>query len=601
MEEKGILALCAMGLGGACYIAVKIWRARAWLQESSVACLGVLQEVLFQISFAVVVPLIYAISVRCPQSLPRFVYFFLSTLGPMFYTGRSLVRRHDQKMEAKDEESRRPRKWWDFRANLPLKDFRMSLELEEEMCFWLSYWSCWPLLGAIQVSLESFEVKGASGLLIALTLYLQVWKGCFLAPYVFTVLRSVFAQCIEYAWSVVESLRYSLASYHWPWQRYLATVLQGDTVMIIAAVVTLVLLCLEVASVVSVFITVILLFSISTESARCVANEAHQMYADRLSFWLLVTCWLWCLRVPALGHILSIWSPLAFGAAFFFGESAFLSIYFSLLRGLATCLACLSALCTEKSSLQEPLLDLEKAEEKESSEGGKSEVSHSVHMASEQQEHLPSEGREADGAVEAEDAVTAEDAHDADVQEQEAVDTEVKEPEDLDKALEQDEECESQQELQGGTEDHGDEEGQDEKEDQGSNREQGVKDADGESDPGREGVQDHTKDHTEDQGHTTDQGDDAQGETKDDEGDEEKHVEEGLREGEHIEGEDLEASAAEANELHSGASAESEPSSQALVEPPEPPELAEVREEENEETLTAVSPETVCENASEPH
>ncbi|CAJ1423776.1 unnamed protein product [Effrenium voratum] len=385
-EERGLVALCGMGLGGAAYAMLRIWKARAWLQESSTACLGFLQQALFHLSFVVVGPAIWAASRQLGAfvpSVPSLVYFVVATLWPLFCTSRALLRHREEKAAKarRGEEEQKSRKWWQFQFRLKLpslvEEFRMSTELEEEMCFWLSYWSCWPLLAAIQVTLESLNESdaGSSGLLIALALWLQYWKACFLAPYVFTILTSLFSQCIEYGASVIAAIRQLAfrALHRLPWQSYLHSMFQGDAVMAVVAAVILLLLCLKVASVVSVLITVILLFGVSMESARCVANEAHKMYADRLAFWVLVNCWLWFLRIPALGSVLYIWSPLTFAAAFFGGEAAFSTIFFAVLNALAAMLSCLNSAFKrpdfeERQEVREPLLegeprDLEAAHE----------------------------------------------------------------------------------------------------------------------------------------------------------------------------------------------------------------------------------------------
>lgn len=311
-----------------------LWQARDWLQESSVACFRYLQQLLFHVSFLVLGPLIWLLSLRCPPEVPELIYFSLATLWPVFCSCRGLLRHHNEKEEKaeekarEDEEAQKTRKWWQFKLKLVglKEEFRMSSELEEEMCFWLSYWSCWPILGAIQVSVDTLtdqSAAGSSGILIALTLWLQFWKGCFVAPYAFTMLTYLFSHCIEYASDVLDGVRQLIVSAmpRIPWPSFVS-ILQGETWMLISLAVLLVILCLEVASVVSVLLTVLLLFMVSMESARCVANEAQQMYADRLAFWILVTAWLWLLQIPALGRVLSIWSPLAFGAAFFGGETA---------------------------------------------------------------------------------------------------------------------------------------------------------------------------------------------------------------------------------------------------------------------------------------
>ena len=353
-EEKGMLALCAMGLGGAAYIVLRIWRARTWLRESSVACLGFLEQVLFHMSFVILGPLIWTASRLLPEQVPDAMYLALATLWPMFCSARALVHHHAEKKGwAQEEQETKSSKWWNFRLNLPSlkEDFRMSAKLEEELCFWLCYWSCWPLLTLLQWSLDSLELKGSKGLLIAVALWLQIWQGCFLAPYVFTILTQLFGRCTEYATKILDTVRQLAfrAIQKLPWHVYLVNAFQGETLMILLAGVLLVLICLEVASVVSVLISVVLLFSIATESARCVANEEHRIYADRLAFWVLVNCWLSCLRLPALGSILGLWSPLAFAAAFFGGERAFFVVYFAVLRALTAVVSCLSELLKKES------------------------------------------------------------------------------------------------------------------------------------------------------------------------------------------------------------------------------------------------------------
>ena len=137
-----------------------LWQARDWLQESSVACFRYLQQLLFHVSFLVLGPLIWLLSLRCPPEVPELIYFSLATLWPVFCSCRGLLRHHNEKEEKaeekarEDEEAQKTRKWWQFKLKLVglKEEFRMSSELEEEMCFWLSYWSCWPILGAIQVS-----------------------------------------------------------------------------------------------------------------------------------------------------------------------------------------------------------------------------------------------------------------------------------------------------------------------------------------------------------------------------------------------------------------------------------------------------------------
>ena len=173
-----------MGLGGAVYVILRIWRARVWLQESSVACLRSLQQALFHLSFVVVGPVIWELARLCPQQVPQVIYIVVATLWPLFATARGLVRHHrekEEKAQMEEEEAQKSRKWWSFRLYLPsLKEgFRMSAELEEEFCFWLSYWSCWPLMMLLRWSLVSLDTSGSgsAGLLIAVSLWLQYWKA----------------------------------------------------------------------------------------------------------------------------------------------------------------------------------------------------------------------------------------------------------------------------------------------------------------------------------------------------------------------------------------------------------------------------------------
>ena len=365
-EQRGIVALCGMGIGGTAYAVMLLWKSRSWLRHNSQAFLNSAKHVLFHVSFIVVCPTVwFAASLCSSEAVPGIVFFLLATLLPVMWTSRALIQHHHEK--AADEEAAQAQNsgGWLRMAMPRWRDtFSPSADLEEDMRYLLSYWACWPLLCAIQFSLSRLpdETKpGAEGLLIALTMWLQFWRGSFLAPYLFNLLTSLLSHTIEHMGNVLEAARQAVCAML---QRptcslHLLSLCPQERWAMLVAGIVLLAVCLEVASVVSVLITVGLLFGIALESARCVASNARQMYANRLSFWVLVNVWFWALKVPVLGAVLSLWSPVMFGLAFVGGETAFSAVIGLTLYVLALLVGGLSKLCdhcTAQAPLQEALL-----------------------------------------------------------------------------------------------------------------------------------------------------------------------------------------------------------------------------------------------------
>ena len=378
-EQRCILALCSMGIGGATYAFVLLWRSRSWLKHNSKAFLDSARNVLFHASFIVVCPMVWFAASLCPSDfVPGMAFFVLGTLLPVWWTSRALIQHHHEKAADVEAQNSSSSGWLNMSMPRWPGTFSPSSDLEEEMKYLLSYWACWPLLCAVQFSLNRLPdtakaaKPGGEGLLVALAMWLQFWRGSFLAPYLFTLLTSLLSHTIDSLCNVLEAGRRALAA---TLQRpafslhMLSLCPQERWVMLVAGVLLL-FVCLEVASVVSVLITVALLFGIGLESARCVASKATQMYANRLSFWVLVNVWFWMLRVPVLGIVLSVWSPVVFGLAFVGGETAFNTLTGLLLYMLALIVSGLSRWCdrcTAQAPLQESLLrnDQDDAEQME--------------------------------------------------------------------------------------------------------------------------------------------------------------------------------------------------------------------------------------------
>ncbi|CAE7715733.1 unnamed protein product [Symbiodinium sp. CCMP2456] len=363
-EQRGILALCGMGIGGTAYAVMLLWKSRSWLRHNSNAFFKSAKHVLFHVSFIAVCPTVWLAASLCPSDVvPCVVFFLLGTLLPVLWTSRALIQ-HDHEKDAQTDEETRSQTFSWLPAIRWRETFSPSADLEQEMRYLLSYWACWPLLCAIQFSVSRLPNKtrpGAEGLLIALTMWLQYWRGSFLAPYLFTLLTSLLSHTIEHLYNLLDAGRQAACAIL---QRptcsiYLLSLCPHERWAMVAAGVLLLVFCLEVASVVSVLITVGLLFGIALESARCVAGNTTQMYANRLSFWVLVNVWFWVLKVPVLGGVLSLWSPVMFGLAFVGGEAAFSALTGLLLRLLARIVSALSKWCEHQTSrpLEEALLE----------------------------------------------------------------------------------------------------------------------------------------------------------------------------------------------------------------------------------------------------
>ena len=361
-----------MGAGGAAYAFALLWKSRSRLRHNSRAFLDSTKHVLFHVSFVFVCPTVWFVASLCPSDfLPGMAFFLLGTMLPVLWTSRALIQHQHEK--AADEEAQNSARGGWLHMAMPRwqEAFSPSTHLEEDMKYLLAYWACWPLLCAVQFSFSRLPDKakpGSEGLLIALAMWLQFWRGSCLAPYLFTLLTSLLSHTIEHLCSILEAGRQAVRTtlQRPTFSLHLLSLCPQERWAMLVAGIFLLVVCLEVASVVSVLITVGLLFGIALESARCVAGNATQMYASRLSFWVLVNVWFWALKIPVLGRVLSLWSPVMFGLAFVAGENAFGAVSGLILHVLALIIGGLSRWCdrcTAEDTLHESLLSDNPAED----------------------------------------------------------------------------------------------------------------------------------------------------------------------------------------------------------------------------------------------
>lgn len=217
----------------------------------------------------------------------------------------------------------------------------ISEELQVKMRMWLSYWALWPFFHVSYSLANSLDRIGEEdrpaidGLFVALILWTQFWEASRVAPYGFA-LCAVCLQGLSQRASRVADVAGSRAVGH-------ATSLyeQGGamaerlgtsspTVYIAAAlaVIVVVSVLLQIVELTEALVTLVLLFCVAFDSARCVARSSTEVYTSRLAFWIIAMAWLKFRELPVLGATLTVWTPLVLIAALAAGETILSSVVY---------------------------------------------------------------------------------------------------------------------------------------------------------------------------------------------------------------------------------------------------------------------------------
>mmetsp|Transcript_174528 Transcript_174528/g.559528 ORF Transcript_174528/g.559528 Transcript_174528/m.559528 type:complete len:310 (-) Transcript_174528:69-998(-) len=215
----------------------------------------------------------------------------------------------------------RPNMWSQGRSSICTLVTVPSEDLLGRLCFWLSYWSCWPLFYVIFELLRADlvhedELPAADGLLLTLAVWAQVWNASRLAPQLFALCsaccggsfkhfgkasREAVGEAVGGAWTSMVSMAVSVTEWGNNW------------LFLGAALVSLLVVAsffMKVMAVASALLTLMLLAGVAADSARLSSKRDGDAAPVRLAFWALAVAWLLLCRLPLLGDVLSTWTPV---------------------------------------------------------------------------------------------------------------------------------------------------------------------------------------------------------------------------------------------------------------------------------------------------
>eukprot|EP00928_Gymnodinium_smaydae_P080479 TRINITY_DN64169_c0_g1_i1.p1 TRINITY_DN64169_c0_g1~~TRINITY_DN64169_c0_g1_i1.p1 ORF type:complete len:578 (-),score=112.12 TRINITY_DN64169_c0_g1_i1:93-1826(-) len=340
-EERCIAILCFVGIIGSTRAVVLLWQRR-----------DTLRDVLFQLSFVVVGPLVWKGVSMLDHRWSRNLVVLAIDIWPVIVSLRLLVRLEDEK--AKQQKEAENAGW--FRNALSLaapekfksrKDFSAT-ELHLGIRHLLAYWSCWPLLHLLFLyvvesgCVPEKDKSAGDGVIIALIIWFRFWRVSLIAPYFYGVLHGCVGRFADAAGRVASNAtsRGAGAAFKgFQWARSTAASASGPDapavgtkrrLLVIAglvlAILGLISLLLNVLAFVSAVATIAILLGAAGDSARWVARDDADMCASRLSFWVIALAFLWLCQVPLLGGFLELWTPLVFAASLAGGEQFLLKL-----------------------------------------------------------------------------------------------------------------------------------------------------------------------------------------------------------------------------------------------------------------------------------
>jgi hypothetical protein len=222
----------------------------------------------------------------------------------------------------------------------------VSAELQSKIHFWLSYWACWPFFYVAFACINAAEFiakddkSAVDGLFITMILWAQLWRASRIAPYVFALCAKLLHSCTEKTRRAAdeasnEAMSKGMMCYKTiservtdSWMIYL-----GAAIVVLLATAVL----LRVVELAEAFVTLLFLFGVAFDSARCVARHVADVYKSRLAFWIVATAWLKLRETPVLGGTLVVWTPLVLVIALAAGETLLSSIVFIAASCLSRC------------------------------------------------------------------------------------------------------------------------------------------------------------------------------------------------------------------------------------------------------------------------
>jgi len=392
-------------VSSAWYHSLELWNDMSW-KERGIATLSILavlssvvatralvrhqdtvKHVLFQLSFAICGPVIWFLTSRLPHHYGLMVVFAAMSLVPSLASFFAVLRAQwEKEAPSKQAESDPARSAWFATLDsidAPMKD-AVSEDLQAKMRMWLSYWALWPFFHVGYTLANSLDRIGEEdrptidGLFVAIILWTQFWEASRVAPYGFALC----AVCLQGA-SQKASRAADIATNHATTHAVsmFATLSERigtqSPVIYVAlgfAVIVTVSVLLGIIQLTEALVTIVLLFCVAFDSARCVARNSVEVYTSRLAFWVLAMAWLQFRTLPILGAAVTVWTPFVLVAAMAAGET--------ILHGIVFLAMSIRTRCCSPSSEKMPASDTRDAKYQEVSSRENLEEGQTLNRAS---------------------------------------------------------------------------------------------------------------------------------------------------------------------------------------------------------------------------
>eukprot|EP00929_Paragymnodinium_shiwhaense_P067958 TRINITY_DN34156_c3_g3_i1.p1 TRINITY_DN34156_c3_g3~~TRINITY_DN34156_c3_g3_i1.p1 ORF type:complete len:609 (-),score=131.54 TRINITY_DN34156_c3_g3_i1:3-1829(-) len=314
-------------------------RRQAWQDRKQAA-----KAIMFQLSFVVVGPLVWICTGFLSGSCASLLVVALMSLVPMVISLAVLLRverhRAQQKEDKlKEQEQTSPSKSWfslpAFNLEVIVEDVKPELPqaLQDRVLYWLSYWSCWPVLAGLhalshtEALVKEDSQASADGLVLALVVWVTVWEQSRFAPYMLGILARLFSCVTVQLSNMTDSLSVrapGVALQAAQRGNELVGQLGSKSIMVAVvglAVASAILLALRVVAFLSSLLTLVCFWGVALDSARCVAKRDADLCVTRLAFWVITIAWLAICEIPVLSIILEVWTPILLVFALLMGET----------------------------------------------------------------------------------------------------------------------------------------------------------------------------------------------------------------------------------------------------------------------------------------
>lgn len=212
----------------------------------------------------------------------------------------------------------------------------LSPRVVESYCLWLSYWSCWPVLGLVEAAINILPklVPYSNELqhyllraFLVFVIWLQLWQGSRLLNYTMGLVLSTgiwdwfrnycrcvlnrLASIVGFNWSSVLPLVHMLPlgllpNHHISKSKIL---LLFSAIVVVGCVVSVLFRAISIAS--SLLTMLIWMFA-AIDSAEHIRHGTVEFYQKKLSFWVLAMIWDEAADLPHLGAVLRIFTPIVF-------------------------------------------------------------------------------------------------------------------------------------------------------------------------------------------------------------------------------------------------------------------------------------------------